>query len=403
MLCSYLNKPLLMQEAENNEKQEPVSTDNDNFGIARNLASARHRFVYNLAVSPVSAVWLLHKYPDTPIDQNGFVQETFLVHAFSFNDLQELVDLAVLWFKQRGLIYEEKKQPFKKREDAVHKRLTHSKRFTKPIYVELLKNALLNLSDDCVYQQVLDIVNAEYDWLAVRQQLVEKNSKLVSYIANQHKSSFLDFEDLVQEGHTGLLVAVDKFDYRLGCQFSTYAVHWIRQRILRALSQNERVVRLPYEQIGTINRIFRARDELFIKTGEEPSVDSLAKYLNMSNEDVSTLLAISQTAVPLENSDDDDNESLMPIDVVEQHIFQTPFRQLARSEFENWLEKAVKILNARELRIVCSHFGLYADKEMTLQEIGAELNISRERVRQIQVTAFNKIKLNYGEQLVSFL
>jgi RNA polymerase primary sigma factor len=239
-------------------------------------------------------------------------------------------------------------------------------------------------------------------WLTTRQQLVENNGKLVSFIANQYRAGFLDFDDLVQEGQTGLLAAVDKFNPNFGYQFSTYAAYWIRQRISRALSRNERVIRVPCEQIGSINKLFRAKDELLAKTGKEASVEALADYLDQSVDEINTLLFIAQTTLPLENTDSDE-EVLAPIDMIEQQAFEPAFQQIVQSELKNWLEMAIETLNSRESKVICSHFGINTNTEMTLQEIGAELNISRERVRQIQVMAFNKIKLNYGKQLVSFL
>jgi RNA polymerase primary sigma factor len=161
-------------------------------------------------------------------------------------------------------------------------------------------------------------------------------------------------------------------------------------------------VRVPCEQVANINKLFRAKDELLAKTGKEPSVAELADYLKLSDDEINAILLISQTSLSLENCESDEEIPAL-IDMIEQQVFEPAFKQMAQSELESWLELAIKTLNARESKVICCHFGLDTSNEMTLQEIGAELNISRERVRQIQVMAFNKMKLSYGEQLVSFL
>jgi RNA polymerase sigma factor (sigma-70 family) len=249
-----------------------------------------------------------------------------------------------------------------------------------------------------------DVVLAEHHWLAYRQNLATVNSKLVLFIANQYRGSFLDFEDLVQEGHTGLLKAVDRFKYRLGFQFSTYAGYWIRQAISRALSRSERVVRIPCGQIATINKLFRAKEELSFKTGKEPSIQELAEYTQLSHDEVNGLLSISQSAVALEAFEDDESEqAFAPIDFLEQKVFNHSYNMIAEAQLQSIVKTAVKALNTREAKILCSHFGVGTDEQMTLQEIGVELNLTRERVRQIQVVALDKIRMRYGEQLLSFL
>lgn len=249
---------------------------------------------------------------------------------------------------------------------------------------------------------VVDMAFAERLWLSSRQELAEANSGLVLFIANQYRSSFLDFDDLVQEGQTGLLRAIDKFDYHLGFQFSTYAAYWIKQAISRALSRCERVVRVPCEQVANIHKVLRAKSELLAKTGRKPSIKELADYSKIPDEQINVILSISQTAVPLENLDGDE-ETLAPIDVLEQQVFVNPFKKIEQSDLKAWIAKAIKILDPRELKVICCHFGINTGNEMTLQEIGAELNLTRERVRQIQVIALNKMKLSYGKQLMGFL
>lgn len=442
MLLSYLNKRVLTQKigvnASTDCAEKMTRTESGNLKIARRLETAKLKLINLLIQFPVTALWLLNKYEQdkegrltaeqndalTTIKQHYLIavekgdfandsnEKRTLIEAlgtfpFSFEDLIELTDLIVYGFQTRGLCYSATDPPIQKQANRVIKRLKDLRRLNKLTLFDRLK-ALINeqflfLSNDAMYAAVMNSIVAEHLWLSARRQLVESNVKLVLFIANQYKGGFLDFDDLVQEGHTGLLAAVDKFNYHVGFQFSTYAAYWIRQRISRALSRSERAVRVPCEQVGHINKLFRAKDALLAKTGKEPSVAELANYLKMSDDEINAILSISQTSLPLENFNTDDEEILAPIDVIEQQVFEPPFKQMAQAELESWLELAIKTLNSRESKVICCHFGIDTSSEMTLQEIGAELNLSRERVRQIQVMAFNKMKLSYGEQLVSFL
>ncbi len=128
----------------------------------------------------------------------------------------------------------------------------------------------------------------------------------------------------------------------------------------------------------------------------------LAEHSKIPEDQINAILRTSQTAVPLENLDDDE-DSLAPIDFLEQQVFAHPFNKIEQSDLKDWIGNAIKVLDPRELTVICCHFGINTDNEMTLQEIGAELNLTRERVRQIQVKALNKMKLSYGNQLMSFL
>jgi len=248
-----------------------------------------------------------------------------------------------------------------------------------------------------------ELLETEATWLKTRQKLASANVKLVLFIANQYKASFLDFDDLVQEGQSGLLKAVDRFDHRLGFQFSTYAGYWIRQAISRALSRNERVVRVPCGQVANINKVFRCKDQFLCKEGREPTMQELAELTKLSANEVNNLLAISQSATALEGYEEEGEVAFAPIDYIEQNVFTSSYKQIAKTDLEGLLAKAITGLNPREAKVICSHFGVDVDDAMTLQEIGVELNLTRERVRQIQVIALEKIKRNLGEELEVFL
>ena len=442
----YLNKHVLKSETAivKNASEAKGSAEHCNFQMASNLEAGKARLVNILSQFPATALWLLYKYEvdvckpeqaasalmvtlakikscyllaSLSFSGRGFKREvdsaekrhlTKELQAFPFSseDLLVLTELIIYAFKTRDVCH----QSASNYSGLVGKRLEGSSRCDKlklPDIIEAMRDhqfdeQFLFLSCADMQHYVSDMVFAEHLWLSSREALAEANVGLVLFIANQYRCGFLDFDDLVQEGQTGLLRAIDKFDYRLGFQFSTYAAYWIKQAMSRALSRCERVVRVPCEQVANIHKVLRAKTDLLAKTGRAPSLKELTAYSKMPDDQINTILAISQTAVSLENLDDND-ESLAPIDFLEQHIFAQPLKKIEQSELKKWIGKAVKILNPRELMVICCHFGINTGTEMTLQEIGAELHLTRERVRQIQVKALNKMKLSYGKQLMSFL
>ncbi len=421
--------------------------ENSNFQLARKLKDEKSRLIYALSQFPVTALWLLNEYEQKAygaasddevtleselttvladikkyfhclsckaltdasytVDKNNLVT-VLQLFPFSFNDLIKLVDLIVYAHKFRGLCY----QPLhgiENNSDLILKRLEGlSRRSCNKVskWSDILlayDEQFLFLSSGDMHKYFSEVVLSEHFWLKLRQQLATANSRLVLFIANQYKGGFLNFDDLVQEGQIGLLKAVDRFDYRLGFQFSTYAGYWIRQAISRSLSRCERVVRVPCGQVATINKVFRAKDQFTAQQAKEPTIKELAEFAKLSNDEIHSVLAFSQTAMSLEGFEDDEENSFAPIDFLEQQVFTHSFMKIAKTDLENLISMAIKILNPREAKVICCHFGVNNDDEMTLQEIGAELNLTRERVRQIQVMALDKIKRSFGEQLISFL
>jgi RNA polymerase primary sigma factor len=442
------NIPIETEQPASNVNDATDSAENSNFQIARKLKDEKFRLINALSQFPVTALWLLNEYEQkaytaeqddettleselitaltdikkyfhslsrkTLTDASYAVEKQNLVTAlqlfpFSFHDLTKLVDVIVYAYKFRGLCYQPTTHSGVNNPDFILKRLEGSSRHSS-INVSKWSDILLAydeqflfLSSSDMHKYFSEVVFSEHLWLGLRQKLASANSRLVLFIANQYKGGFLDFDDLVQEGQTGLLKAVDRFDYRLGFQFSTYAGYWIRQAISRSLSRCERVVRVPCGQVANINKVFRTKDQFIAQTGREPSIKELAECAKLSNDELHSILSISQTAMSLEGSEDDEEKSFAPIDFLEQQVFTHSFLKIAQTDLENLISKAIKILNPREAKVICCHFGVDTDSEMTLQEIGAELNLTRERVRQIQVMALDKIKRSFGEQLLSFL
>jgi RNA polymerase sigma factor (sigma-70 family) len=427
-----------------------------NFRIACQLSEEKTKLVEALSQFPVAALWLFDRYEEPKgnkeaeqeeeagvlsestailqeikkyyflasrsfsLSRPGFLNdkqrlmEALQLFPFSFHDLTRLIDVIVYAYKFRGLYYKPSGCVSNTNSHLISKRLEGLKRrdnLNSSTFLDSIRasagrdlNERFLLLDGSEMQKIFtEMVLTEHRWLNARERLATANSRLVMFIANQYKGGFLDFDDLVQEGQTGLLKAVDRYDYRLGYKFSTYAGYWIRQAISRALSRCERVVRIPCGQMGVINKVFRIREQLFLKLGKEPSVNELSDCTGLSIDEINTILSISQSAISLEDSSEEDESAFSPIDFLEQQLFTHPFGDIAQSELESLISKAIKLLSPREAKVVCGHFGVQFDHEMTLKEIGHELNLTRERVRQIQVAALNKMKQFYGQQLATCL
>lgn len=397
---------------------------NDNEKLAGNLDIDEESVLVSDLAAALADIKRLYQAAKDAMAEQGQQSAAYIGHKenlalalqafpYCFDTLKKIVEAIVYAYKLRGLGHLPAHQGndndapllLKRLEgDSRHNRGNVSKmaHLFRSMDIDGYDRQFLFLSVTEMRRFFVDMVVAERAWLAARQQLAGANNKLVLFIANQYKASFLDFEDLVQEGQSGLLKAVDRFDYRLGFQFSTYAGYWIRQAISRSLSRCERLVRVPCGQVAAINKVFRAKNELMARTGMEPSVNELAEHTKLSRDDLDAILAMSQTVLSLEGPEDEE-DAFAPIDFLEQQVFTPAFSSMAEADLERLLAKAIGSLSPREAKVVCSHFGVDVDKEMTLQEIGAELRLTRERVRQIQVIALNKIKLNFGQQLMCFL
>ena len=422
--------------------------ENSNFHIASKLKIEKSKLINALSQFPMTALWLLNQYEQRTdiveqdedltveaelttdlkeikkyfyslsvksVTDNSYAAEkqdlttALQLFAFTFNDLVGLVDMFVFAYKFRGLCYQSGSQSNKKESDLMLKRLEGDARRSKnkaSVWSEIFLSydeQFLFLSSSDMPKYFTEIVFSENNWLKLRQQLATANSRLVLFIANQYKGGFLDFDDLVQEGQTGLLKAVDRYDYRLGFQFSTYAGYWIRQAISRSLSRCERVVRVPCGQVANMNKVFRVKDQFIAKKGREPSLKELAEQVKLSPEEITSIFAISQTAISLEGTEEEGEVLFSPIDYLEQEVFVDSFKKISKMDLDSLIGKAIKGLNPREAKVISCHFGVEVENSMTLQEIGVELNLTRERVRQIQVMALNKIRRSFGDQLVAFL
>ena len=323
---------------------------------------------------------LLRLAMDQKIPRNEFIK--FYIGNEINPNLKKFLDTNTLW-----------KQFFSKNKDEfknIRERL-----------IEISHKLGMSVTD--FKKLVSRVQKGEKESRIAKKEMVEANLRLVISIAKKYTNRGLQFLDLIQEGNIGLMKAVDKFEYRRGYKFSTYATWWIRQAITRSIADQARTIRIPVHMIETINKIVRTQRLILSEFGREATPEELAKKLRMPLDKVRKVLKISKEPVSLEKPVGDEDDSSLG-DFIEDTKALAPLEQAIKSNLGEATTKILSTLTPREERVLRMRFGVGMNTDHTLEEVGLQFSVTRERIRQIEAKALRKLKHpSRSKQLKSFL
>ncbi|MBQ2883972.1 MAG: RNA polymerase sigma factor RpoD [Alphaproteobacteria bacterium] len=272
-----------------------------------------------------------------------------------------------------------------------------------------LRASLVEMSKECglpiaEYRKMVDTIKrGEREAERAKKEMIEANLRLVISISKKYTNRGMQFLDLIQEGNIGLMKAVDKFEYRRGYKFSTYATWWIRQAITRSIADQARTIRIPVHMIETINKLVRTSRQMALEMGREPIPEELAKRLSMPVDKIRKVMKIAKEPVSLESPVGDEEDSSLGDFIADENALQ-PMDSAIHTNLKETCTRILSSLTPREERVLRMRFGIGMNTDHTLEEVGQQFNVTRERIRQIEAKALRKLKHpSRSKRLRSFL
>ena len=275
--------------------------------------------------------------------------------------------------------------------------------------INTLRASLVEMSKECglpiaEYRKMVDTIKrGEREAERAKKEMIEANLRLVISISKKYTNRGMQFLDLIQEGNIGLMKAVDKFEYRRGYKFSTYATWWIRQAITRSIADQARTIRIPVHMIETINKLVRTSRQMALEMGREPIPEELAKRLSMPVDKIRKVMKIAKEPVSLESPVGDEEDSSLGDFIADENALQ-PMDSAIHTNLKETCTRILSSLTPREERVLRMRFGIGMNTDHTLEEVGQQFNVTRERIRQIEAKALRKLKHpSRSKRLRSFL